>query len=592
VEGESVKRTLSLSSPRGVIVALVLALALSSARPVHSSASLHSHQSAADSTTIRLADLFGYTSDLNPVIGRTSVLNYLLFAQLTTVNSRGQVVPDLLAQLPSRANHELSADGMTVILQLKPHQSWSSGIEITSADIVFGWQVASADRFLDLCDANCARIASVRASGRYTAILKLKQPYAPVLTCCLPPVLPHGWRRLGTDPHDAALRLMDNAFNYRDPSYWTDGPYEIQRYDPAGMVALRRMPYYHLHPGPSVPNLIYTFHYRYPQDLADAVTHGRLDLAASSALWDLPAVMTAASVGGAVLTPSFGVMALQFNVLDPTYAGKPNPMRDERVRQALALAIDRTAATRELGLSPSTARTLVASSPFLVSRQVREQVVPQPSAGTWDPVIKRYVPYGPQAVRDARLLLERAGYGKGLSVDLLAQAMGNNKPVPGAAAIQADWSRIGVQTQVQADLGNLGCGQEILMLGHFEVYLGEVVNGPDPNDLRTSLDSGFIRHFPPPPLPCGFENYSGIQNGAIDTGFRRGVVATDPAQRAHWYGQVQDAVRKHAYWAPLYYLPNVLIHDRRVRGVSGSPLPSPDQFGAYGWNAFQWRSAP
>jgi len=91
------------------------------------------------------------------------------------------------------------------------------------------------------------------------------------------------------------------------------------------------------------------------------------------------------------------------------------------------------------------------------------------------------------------------------------------------------------------------------------------------------------------PVP---ENISGIQNGAIDTGFRRGDVATDPAQRAHWYGQVQDAVRQHAYWAPLYYLPNVLIHDRRVRGVSGSPLPSPDQFGAYGWNAFQWRGAP
>jgi len=594
VEGEGVKHTLSLYSPRGVFVALVLALALSSARPVHGSGSLHSHQSAADSTTIRLADLLGHATDLNPIIGRRSVLNYLLFAHLTTVNSRGQVVPDLLAQLPSRANHELSADGTTVILQLKPHQSWSSGIEITSADILFGWQVASADRFLPLCESLCDHIASVRVSGRYTAILRLKQPYAPLLSYCLPPVLPHSWKRLGATPHDAALHLTSYAFTYQDPSYWTDGPYQIERFDGAtGVVSLRRMPHYHVHPGPYAARLIYSTRYRSAQDLADAVAWGTVDLAGSYGPLDLPPLMTAASIGGAVLTPSFDVMALQFNVLDPTYGGKANPMRDERVRQALALAIDRTAATRELGLSQSNARALVASSPFLVSRQVQEQVVPQASAGTWDPVVKRYVPSGPQAVRDARLLLERAGYGKGLSVDLLAQTMGNNKPVPGTAAIQADWLRIGVQTQVQLYLGQMACTEYVLSAGRFEVYLGDVVNGPDPNDLRTSLDSRFIiRLFPPPSIPCDLENISGIQNGAIDAGFRRGVAAADPTQRAYWYGQVQDAVRKHAYWAPLYYLPNVLIHDRRVRGVSGSPLPSPDQFGAYGWNAFQWRSAP
>jgi len=594
MKGEGVKHNRSLSSPRGTLLALVLVLTLSPVPSVQASTSTRSDQSAGNATTIRLADLFGYTRDLNPIIGRSSVLNYLLFAHLTTVNSRGQVLPDLLAQLPSRANHELSADGKTVILQLKPHQSWSSGIEITSADILFGWQVASAGANLHLCDILCDHIASVRVSGRYTAILRLKQPYAPLLSCCLPPLLPHGWKRLGATPNDAALRVVSYDFTYQDSSYWTDGPYQIERFDGAsGVVTLRRMPFYHVHPGPYAARLIYSTHYRSPQDLADAVARGTVDLAGSYGPRDQSSLMTAASVGGAVLTPSFDVMALQFNVLDPTYGGKPNPMRDERVRLALALALDRTAATRELGLSQSTARTLVASSPFLVSLQVREQLVPQASAGTWNPVIKRFVPYGPQAVRDARLLLERAGYGKGLSVDLLAQTMGNNKPVPGTAAIQADWSRIGVQARVMPYFTSQACTEWVLREGHFEVYLGEVVNGPDPNDLRTSLDSGFIiRLFPPPSLPCDLENISGIQNGAIDAGFRKGVVATDPTQRAHWYGQVQDAVRKHAYWVPLYYLPNVLIHDRRVRGVSGSPLPSPDRFGAYGWNAFQWRSAP
>ena len=50
---------------------------------------------------------------------------------------------DLAAEIPSRENGGLAADGMSVIWKLKRGVKWHDGKPFTADDVVFNWEYAS-----------------------------------------------------------------------------------------------------------------------------------------------------------------------------------------------------------------------------------------------------------------------------------------------------------------------------------------------------------------------------------------------------------------------------------------------------------------
>jgi peptide/nickel transport system substrate-binding protein len=69
--------------------------------------------------------------------------SYLFYEPLAVWDNDGNLVPKLAAEVPSRENGALAADGLSVVWKLKQGVQWHDGKPFTADDVVFNWQYAS-----------------------------------------------------------------------------------------------------------------------------------------------------------------------------------------------------------------------------------------------------------------------------------------------------------------------------------------------------------------------------------------------------------------------------------------------------------------
>lgn len=517
-----------------------------------------------------------------------SVMNFVL-AGLDTFDQHAHLYPDLLVNIPTVKNHEILNGGKTIILKLKPGQYWSSGEEITNKDIKFGWQMYMDPVTGPACVGSCDHIKSIALKGKYEAILTLKDKYAPILSVGLPPVWPHNWAALGLTPHDAAVKLtQDKQFNFEDSSYWTDGPYQVQTFVNNDRIVMTPMKYYHVHPGPYASKAIFVF-YSNVDSLIAAAQSNQTDVSTDYTYANLPQLQGHKSAYKLWVTPSFVAEHLEFNALDKTYKGQPNPLHDVRVRQALALSIDKIGMEESaLGISRKVAESIVAYTPWTVTPRFTQMFGDKSLKGSWDPIAKKFLPYSAQTVRDARTLLRQAGYPNGFNLDFLTTA-GNPTRAAEYAFIAKNWSSIGVHATLStmpasaftADWNGNGPRNR----GNFQVSLWAFGNAPDPDNLHFYFVSKFIDRAQSTHSAIN-ANYSGIDNKLIDQGMAKGAASFDPKVRARWYKQVQEQLNIGAYWVVLYYRANIVTSDRHISG--DTPYPGGGYFGN-AWNPWAWK---
>jgi ABC-type transport system substrate-binding protein len=331
---------------------------------------------------------------------------------------------------------------------------------------------------------------------------------------------------------------------------------------------------------------VYRF-YGDTSDLIDAMTSGATDVGTSFTAADLPALRQAAPGHfRIVVQPTTWLEHLELNVGSAEFRGKPNPLTDVRVRQALALATDRAGLMRRaLHLGPLQIRDLVAFSPWQTSPYVTEPGADNAITGAWDPIARRYVPYGPRALADARRLLARAGYANGLDLEMY------HPPNPAfrlgeAQFIVQDWARIGIRvnSEFQSGCEQLACYYSHLETGDFQVLLIANDDAPGPEALKSDLVttrhvSGWTQQ--PPPR----SNLAGIDDKQINADWMRAESATSTAQRNAWYRRIQERVIRQAYWIPLCWWPDITAVSPRVRDFGRSEE-------APVWRPQQWRLTP
>ena len=61
----------------------------------------------------------------------------LVFEPFIDLDPRGRPQPALLAEIPTRRNGGISADGRTIRYRLRPGVRWSDGRPVTAADVLF-----------------------------------------------------------------------------------------------------------------------------------------------------------------------------------------------------------------------------------------------------------------------------------------------------------------------------------------------------------------------------------------------------------------------------------------------------------------------
>jgi ABC-type transport system substrate-binding protein len=570
---------------------LVLALALSGSHTAFAGKSgAGKTNTFKKSGTVRYSD-WEFPDTLNTFqtgLGVTQLTLNMVLAQPLIIDNKAKLAPDLLENVPSAKNGELLNKGKTIILKLKPGQYWSSGVEITNKDLLFGWQMYMDPVTGPACLGSCDHIASIKLVGKYEAILKLKDSYAPILSVGLPPVFPHNWPALGLNPHDAATKLSQDAkFNYEDNTYWTDGPYQVAEFVANDRITLKPMKYYHVHPGPHVATFIFEFYASKDGEIA-AAGSGQTDVSTDYTYADVPSLKQHTDQYKLYVTPSFVAEHLEYNCLDTTYNGKPNPLHDIRVRQALNLAIDKISLIRSaLGLDTKTANSIVAYTPLTVTPTLVQEFGDKALKGNWDPIAKKFLPYSARTVRDAKTLLEQAGYPGGFSLDFLTTA-GNPTRAAEYGVIAKNWNDIGVQatlltspaSQFASDWDHNGPRNH----GAFQVSLWAFGNAPDPDNLHTYFESAFIDRNQSKHSAINV-NYSGIQDPIIDHALQKGATSFDPKVRAKWYTIFQEELNKGAYWTVLYYRANIATVDGHVTGATG--YPGGGYFGNT-WNPWAW----
>ena len=67
----------------------------------------------------------------------------LFYEPLAGWDKEGNLVPILAAEIPSKENGGLAADGLSVIWKLKPGVKWHDGKPFTADDVVFNWEYAN-----------------------------------------------------------------------------------------------------------------------------------------------------------------------------------------------------------------------------------------------------------------------------------------------------------------------------------------------------------------------------------------------------------------------------------------------------------------
>ncbi|UZF92248.1 peptide ABC transporter substrate-binding protein [Bosea sp. NBC_00550] len=74
---------------------------------------------------------------------KDQIASRVFFEPLAGWDKEGNLVPQLAAEVPSKANGGLSDDGTTVIWKLKPGVKWHDGKPFTADDVVFTWEYAA-----------------------------------------------------------------------------------------------------------------------------------------------------------------------------------------------------------------------------------------------------------------------------------------------------------------------------------------------------------------------------------------------------------------------------------------------------------------
>lgn len=100
----------------------------------------------------------------------------LVLEPLASTGPDGKPVPALAAEIPTKANGGISADSTSITWKLKPNVKWADGSDFTSADVVFTWKYV-ADKTTAATTAGVyATVKSVEAVDKTTVKVTYAAP--------------------------------------------------------------------------------------------------------------------------------------------------------------------------------------------------------------------------------------------------------------------------------------------------------------------------------------------------------------------------------------------------------------------------------
>jgi peptide/nickel transport system substrate-binding protein len=182
-------------------------------------------------------------SGLNPHFfpqGVVGLLSSLTMAYLVKWDEHNNPYPELLTEIPTKANGGVSADGKTITWHLRHNVKWSDGVPFTADDVIFTIGVVLNPANNEVGRTGWNLITSTQEPDKYTVVLHMSSPYSPFLETF--------FSSAGGNPCLLPKHLLAQYPNINDVPYNAKpigiGPFKYVRWDRASDVILEPNPLY------------------------------------------------------------------------------------------------------------------------------------------------------------------------------------------------------------------------------------------------------------------------------------------------------------------------------------------------------------
>jgi peptide/nickel transport system substrate-binding protein len=473
---------------------------------------------AADANTI-VVSLTSGPNNLDPRMGTDDAsqkIHQLIFDNFMELDEHLRVVPKLAESLEH-------PDPLTYIATLRQGVRFHDGHELTAEDVVFTFGQFLDPEFVSPRKGGYRELKSVAARDARTVVFTLKQPFASFPINLMMPILEKG---AGPDLRDHPIGT---------------GPYRFVRYEVDDRLELVANQEYWAG-APKNSGLVLKI---VPDDVMRGLElqKGTLDIVINDLAPDIVHQMRGNPALQIVERPGVDYQYIGLNLQDTR-------LRDVRVRQALAYAIDRDAIVEHLR------RGLAVPANGMLS--------PLSWAAAQD------VPSYPHDPARAKALLDDAGYpdpdgdGPGSRLALTLKVSNSEFNRLQSSVIQQNLRDVGVDLDVRTyEFATLYAD---VLAGNFQLFTLQWTAGAlaDPDILRRVFHS---KQAP----PAGF-NRGRYSNPEVDALLDQAGNMADSAERLELYAQVQRLIARDVPYVSLWYKTNVAVAQRGLAGVRLTPL--------------------
>ncbi|MCC7264599.1 MAG: ABC transporter substrate-binding protein [Candidatus Latescibacteria bacterium] len=459
------------------------------------------------------------------VLSQAYTLFNLVYDSMFRLELDGSFTPVLARQW------QAADGGRTWTFALRAGFVFHDGQPLTARDVAFSYNFYRDHPDFPLLGTYSRVLEEVRAPNDSTVVIRLREPVPDILSqLVFLYVLPeHVWA-----PHAQESRFSDAAMT-------GSGPFSLKEYQPDQFVRLAATRRHPLYP-PQVDEVIFQT-FANQDALVQALRTGQVELITEMPNTAVAALRQEAGIQVAAGPPQPPETTdILINQLDPAHcppgsvcSGHP-ALRDRRVRQALAMAVDKQKLIEVVLLGMGT--------PGLT-------LIPEGLGHWYNSSLQDYA-FDPG---QARALLEEAGYrdGDGDGVRELPDhrplEFRFNWPSDSPAAprsaqlLAAMWKEIGVATQLQSvdpDALTAACCPGF----DYDLILWAWDSDPDPGLLLGAMQSGRI--------PAG-TNETGYANPEYDALYQRQAAELDPQRRQEQVWELQRlALQDVVYIVPYY----------------------------------------
>jgi peptide/nickel transport system substrate-binding protein len=477
----------------------------------------------------------------------------------------GELFPVLAAEIPSRENGGLAADGLSVTWKLKRDAKWHDGKPFTADDVVFNWQYASdpATAATTIGSYKDIKVEKVDDFAVRVVFAKPTPFWADAFTGARGMIIP---KHLFADYSGAKSR--DAPTNLKPVG---TGPYKFVDFKPGDMVRGELNPNYHIANRPHFDSIEMKGGGDAVSAARAVIQTGEYDFAWNMQVEDeILQRLEKGGKGTVLITASGNIEHIQVNNTDPwtEVDGERSSMKtkhpllsDPAVRQALAMLVDRASVQEHIY-----GRTGVATGNFInnpnrfVSRNTK-----------WELNVEK-----------ANQVLEAAGWKRGpdgvrakdgKKLKFVYQTSINTPRQKTQAIVKQACQRAGIDVELKSVTASVYFSSDVANPDTYTKFYTDIqmytttMTQPDPETFMNQFTSWEVAT---KENKWQGRNITRWQNEEYDKAFRAAEGELDPVKRAALFIRMNDLVCQNQVVIPVVYRPRVAAISSKLRAdISG-----------------------